>query len=208
MTTTPYCIGLTGGIASGKSAATRAFEALGIVVADADLAAREAVAVGSEGLAELVAVFGRDILDANGALNRAAMRQRVFADTAARQRLEAIVHPRVRTWLRQQCETAVGAYVIVAIPLLAEVGGRDAYAWLQRILVVDVPVQIQRARLIERDGIDEVLAEKMIAAQATRAQRLAIADDVLVNDGTLEGLQKQIVSLDAQYRRLAALGQR
>ncbi len=205
MTTSPYCIGLTGGIASGKSAATRAFEALGIVVADADLAAREAVAAGSEGLAELVAVFGRDILDANGTLDRAAMRQRVFADASARKRLEAVVHPRVRTLLRQQSETAASAYVIVAIPLLAEIGGRDAYPWLQRILVVDVPARAQRARLIQRDGIDEALAEKMIAAQATRAQRLAIADDIVVNDGTLEGLQKQIATLDAQYRRLAAL---
>jgi dephospho-CoA kinase len=205
MTPPSYCIGLTGGIASGKSAATRGFEAQGIVVVDADLAAREVVALGSEGLAELVDAFGREILDASGALDRVAMRQRIFADTAARKCLEAVVHPRVRTLLRQQSEAAASAYVVVAIPLLTEVGGRTAYLWLQRILVVDVPIEAQRARLIRRDGIDDALAEKMIAAQASRAQRLAIADDVVVNDDTLEALQRQIVFLDTQYRRLAAL---
>jgi dephospho-CoA kinase len=199
----PYCIGLTGGIASGKTAATHAFEVLGIAVADADLAARSAVASGSEGLAEIVSSFGSDILDANGALDRAAMRQRVFADDSVRKRLEAIVHPRVRAMLKQQCEAATSAYVIVAIPLLAEVGGRNAYPWLQRILVVDVPVETQRQRVIQRDGIDDALAEKMIAAQASREQRLSIADDVIVNDNSLEGLQQQIAALDAQYRRLA-----
>ena len=202
-TALPYCVGLTGGIASGKTAATRAFEALGIVVADADLAARDAVAPGSEGLAEIVSSFGTDILGANGALDRAAMRQRVFADDSTRKRLEAIVHPRVRTLLKQQCEAATSGYVIVAIPLLAEVGGRSAYPWLQRILVVDVPVDTQRQRLIQRDGIDAMLAEKMIAAQATRAQRLTIADDVVVNDGSLDALQGKIAALDTQYQRFA-----
>ncbi len=201
----PYCIGLTGGIASGKTAATRAFEALGIVIADADIAARDAVAPGSEGLAEIVSSFGSEILDANGALDRAAMRQRIFADDDARKRLEAIVHPRVRTMLKQQCEAATSRYVIVAIPLLTEVGGRSAYPWLQRILVVDVPVETQRARLIRRDVIDAALAEKMIAAQASREQRLAIADDVVVNTGSLEYLERHIAGLDAQYRRLSVL---
>jgi dephospho-CoA kinase len=199
----PYCVGLTGGIASGKTAATRAFEALGIVVADADLAAREAVAPGSEGLAEVVAAFGEGILNANGALDRAAMRQRVFADEAARKCLESIVHPRVRALLRAQVERAQSPYVVVAIPLLTEVGGRNAYPWLQRILVVDVPAETQRQRLIERDGIDAALADKMIAAQAARAQRLAIADDVIVNDSNLDELQQHITALNTQYRRLA-----
>lgn len=201
----PYCVGLTGGIASGKTAATRAFETLGVVVADADLAARDAVAVGSEGLSEVVAAFGEGILDANGALDRAAMRQRVFADPNARKTLEGIVHPRVRTLLRAHVERAQSAYIVVAVPLLTEVGGRNAYPWLQRILVIDVPLETQRRRLIERDGIDSALADKMIAAQATRAQRLAIADDVVVNDTSLEDLQRQVAALDGQYRRLASL---
>jgi dephospho-CoA kinase len=199
----PYCVGLTGGIASGKSAATTAFEAFGIAIADADLAAREAVAVGSEGLAELVAVFGADILDAKGALDRAQMRRRVFEDPDARAQLEAIVHPRVRAALQRQCETADSTYVIVAIPLLAEVGGKQAYPWLRRILVVDVTPSMQRERLMHRDGIDADLAERMIAAQAKREDRLAIADDVLVNDSDLETLQRHIAAFDRQYRFLS-----
>ena len=198
-----YCIGLTGGIASGKTAVARAFESLGILVADADLAAREAVAPGSEGLAEVVAAFGREVLDANDALDRAAMRKRVFGDDAARKRLEAIVHPRVREMLARQCSQAASPYAIAAIPLLAEVGGRAAYPWLQRILVVDVPVDLQRERLTQRDGIDASLADKMIAAQATREQRLAIADDILVNTGSLDDLPRHVAALDARYRTLA-----
>lgn len=198
-----YCIGLTGGIASGKTAVARAFETLGIVIADADIAARDAVAPGSAGLAEIVAAFGHDVLDADGKLDRAAMRKRVFDDAEARRRLEGIIHPRVRAQLVEQCEAATSPYAIAAIPLLAEVGARAAYPWLQRILVVDVPVETQRQRLIQRDGIDAALAERMIAAQATREQRLATADDVIVNAGTLDDLQRHVAALDAGYRRLA-----
>ncbi|MES2671193.1 MAG: dephospho-CoA kinase [Pseudomonadota bacterium] len=198
-----YCVGLTGGIASGKSAVAHAFEALGIVVADADIAAREAVAPGSDGLGEVVAAFGVDILDDTGALDRAAMRKRVFGDDAARKRLETIIHPRVRESLAHQCAQATSPYAIAAIPLLAEVGARTVYPWLQRILVVDVPIEVQHARLIQRDDIDATLADRMIGAQATREQRLAIADDIVVNTGTFDELQKHVVALDARYRRFA-----
>lgn len=198
-----YRIGLTGGIASGKSAVASAFEALGIVVTDADLAAREAVAPGSEGLADVVTAFGHDVLAADGSLDRAAMRRRIFGDDDARKQLEAIVHPRVRETLARACERVTSPYAIAAIPLLAEVGGRNAYPWLQRILVVDVPVELQRTRLLARDGIDDALADRMIAAQATRAQRLAIADDVIVNTGSLDDLQRQVAALDARFRALA-----
>ena len=209
-----YVVGLTGGVASGKSEVTRRFEALGIAVADADLAARDAVARGSDGLAEVVAAFGAEVLASDGSLDRPAMRRRVFVDGDARAKLEAIVHPRVRALVRAQCAAAPGPYAIAAIPLLAEAmpdagrtgRGRDAYPWLQRVLVVDVPVAVQRARLLARDGIDEALAGKMIAAQATRAQRLAIADDVIVNDGPLEALAAHVAALDARYRALAAVG--
>lgn len=198
-----YIIGLTGGVASGKSAVAARFQALGITVADADVAAREAVAVGSQGLAEVVLAFGADVLGPDGALDRAAMRRRVFNDDAQRLRLEAIVHPRVRAALRAACEAAEGPYAIAAIPLLAEGGGREAYPWLQRILVVDVPRSIQLERLLARDGIDAALAERMIAVQATRAERLAIADDVIVNDGSLAALDEYVAALDRRYRRLA-----
>ncbi|HRA57989.1 MAG TPA: dephospho-CoA kinase [Thermomonas sp.] len=198
-----YILGLTGGIASGKSMVEARFRALNIVVADADVAAREAVAAGSDGLAEVVAAFGSSILTADGNLDRAAMRQRVFAESAARKTLEAIVHPRVRTALAETCRSAQSPYVIASIPLLAESGGRGAYPWLDRILVVDAAVGVQLARLQQRDGIDDGLAQRMIVAQASRQQRLAIADDVLVNDGALDVLDAQVVALDQLYRRLA-----
>lgn len=199
-----YIIGLTGGVASGKSAVETCFRALGVAVADADAAARDAVAVGSDGLAEVVARFGSDVLDANGQLDRPAMRRRVFADPDARRRLEAIVHPRVRKALADACRAAPGPYAVASIPLLAEGGGRDAYPWLHRILVVDVPEAVQLARLLRRDGIDIALARTMLGAQATRPQRLAIADDVLVNDGALDALPAQVEALDRLYRRLAS----
>jgi dephospho-CoA kinase len=198
-----FCVGVTGGVASGKSEVTRRFQALGVVVADADVAARAAVETGSEGLAQVVAAFGRDILDAQGALDRAAMRRLVFGDETARRRLEAIVHPLVRAMLRAQCEAAVGVYAIAAIPLLAEGGGREAYPWLDRCLVVDVPVAVQQARVMRRDGIEVELAQRMIAAQATREARLAIADDIVVNDGPIEALQVQVEALDRRYRAMA-----
>lgn len=200
-----YIIGLTGGVASGKSAVASRFEALGVTVADADVAAREAVAVGSDGLAEVVEAFGPEVLAADGSLDRAAMRRRVFNDDAQRLRLEAIVHPRVRASLRAACEAAPGAYAIAAIPLLAEGGGREAYPWLERILVVDVPREVQLERLLARDGIDQALAERMIAVQATRQERLAIADDVIVNDGPLDALDGHVAALDRRYRTLALL---
>ena len=199
-----YVGGLTGGIASGKSTVARRFEALGVVVADADQAAREAVAVGSEGLADVVDMFGAGVLAADGSLDRPAMRRRVFADADARKRLEGIVHPRVRELLHAACARAAGPYAIAAVPLLAEGGGRKAYPWLQRILVVDVPEAVQLQRLLLRDGIDEALARGMIAVQATRPQRLAIADDVLANDGELEALDDKVAALDRLYRNLAA----
>ena len=200
-----FIIGLTGGVASGKSAVASRFEALGVTVADADVAAREAVAVGSEGLAEVVEAFGPEVLAADGSLDRAAMRRRVFNDDAQRLRLEAIVHPRVRALLRAACEAATGAYAIAAIPLLAEGGGREAYPWLERILVVDVPREVQLERLLARDGIDQALAERMIAVQATRQERLAIADDVIVNDGPLDALDGHVAALHQRYSTLAGL---
>ena len=198
-----YVIGLTGGVASGKSEVARRFQALGVVVADADLAARDAVAIDSDGLAEVVAAFGAGVLGADGGLDRAAMRRRVFENAEARKLLEGIVHPRVRAQLHEQCTRADGAYAIAAIPLLAESGGRRAYPWLQRILVVDVPEDVQAARVMQRDGVDAALARQMIAAQATRQQRLAIADDIIVNGGMLDALDGHVAALHRRYLALA-----
>lgn len=195
-------IGLTGGVASGKSTAARAFEALrpGCRV-DADRAARAVVEPGSEGLAAVLAQFGPGVLGGDGRLDRAALRQRVFADAAARKSLEALLHPRIRAWMLAQAEAASTPYVLLDIPLLAEGGGRAAWPMLARIVVVDVPVALQQARLIARDGIDPVLAARMIAAQASRAERLALADDVLVNLGSPAELAAAVARLDAHWLR-------
>lgn len=197
----PYVVALTGGIAAGKSAVTRRFEAHGIAVYDADVAAREVVKPGSEGLQAIVDSFGPDVLDADGQLDRASMRRRVFADETARRTLEAITHPRVRTWLREHAEADRGPYCLLAIPLLAE--NIDHYHWVQRILVVDAPEAAQLERLMKRDGIDAALAQRMIERQASRSQRLALADDVIENGGDEAALDAAVAELHARYLALA-----
>ncbi|QNN77825.1 dephospho-CoA kinase [Pseudoxanthomonas mexicana] len=199
-----YFIGLTGGIASGKSALEKAFAAHSIVVADADLLAREVVAPGEPALAAVVERFGRDVLQADGQLDRAALRVRVFGDPEQRRALEAILHPAIRARLEAICRAAPGPYAIATVPLLTEGGGRAAYPWLHRILVVDTPAAVQKARLMQRDGIDATLADQMMAAQASRAERLALADDIVVNDGDLAHLQRAADQLHARYVALAS----
>ena len=200
-----FIIGLTGGVAAGKSEVTRRFEARGIAIADADLAARQVVEPGQPALARVVETFGADVLQADGRLDRRRLRERIFADADARRRLEAILHQAIREHLAVQCRNAAGPYAIAAIPLLTEVGGRAAYPWLDRILLVDAPVELQHARLMRRDDIDEALAAKMIAAQAGRAERRALADEVVLNDGHPEHLDAAVERLDAYYRTLAAM---
>ena len=198
-----YFIGLTGGIASGKSALEREFAARGIHVADGDLIARQIVEPGQPALDAVVAALGTSVLMPDGRLDRASLRAKVFGNEAARHALEAILHPRIRQQLEAQCKAAGSVYAIAAIPLLAEGGGRDAYPWLHRILLVDALPATQKARLMQRDGINEALALQMIAAQATRTQRLAIADDIVVNDGPLSQLTDATDELHARYLALA-----
>lgn len=196
-----FVVALTGGIASGKSAVARRFEALGIAVYDADVAAREVVKPGSEGLAAIVQAFGSGVLDAQGQLDRAAMRRRVFADDMARRQLEAITHPRVRAWLRERAAADAGPYCILAIPLLAE--NLAHYRWVDRILVVDAPESAQLERLVRRDGIDEALARRMIERQASRGERLALADDLIENHGEEAALDAAVTALHQRYLTLA-----
>jgi dephospho-CoA kinase len=198
-----YFIGLTGGIASGKSALEKAFAAHGVVVADADLIARQVVAPGEPALAAVVERFGAGVLQADGQLDRAALRVRVFGDPEQRRALEAILHPAIRARLEAICRAAPGPYAIAMVPLLTEGGGRAAYPWLHRILVVDTPAAVQKARLMQRDGIDATLADQMMAAQASRAQRLALADDIVVNDGDIHHLQHAADALHLRYLALA-----
>ena len=198
-----YFIGLTGGIASGKSALEKAFAKQGVVVADADLLAREVVAPGEPALAAVVEHFGAGVLQADGQLDRAALRVRVFGDPDQRRALEAILHPAIRARLEAICRAAPGPYAIATVPLLTEGGGRAAYPWLHRILVVDTPAAVQKARLMQRDGIDATLADQMMAAQASRAERLALADDIVVNDGDIHHLQHAADALHLRYLALA-----
>lgn len=199
-----FIVAVTGGVASGKSAATRAFEALGIAVADADVAARAVVEPGQPALAEVAQAFGPSFLLADGRLDRVAMRERVFSDPSAKTTLEGLLHPRIRAWLRDACAQATSPYVVAAIPLLAEGGARHTYPWLDRLLVVDVPTPVQVARLMQRDGTLPDLARRMVAAQASRAERLAIADDVIVNDGSLAELDAAVGRLHRRYLALVA----
>lgn len=196
-----FVVAVSGGIASGKTAVTDAFGRRGIACYDADVAARAVVAPGEDGLAEIVARFGRDMLHADGSLDRAAMRRHIFAEPGARAALEAIVHPRVRRWLRERVASDRGSYCLLAIPLLAETW--PAYAWVDRVLIVDVDPAVQLARLQQRDAIERELALKMIAAQASREQRLAIASDVIDNSGSLQQLDAAIEILHRHFLELS-----
>jgi len=198
-------VAVTGGIASGKSAVTALFSSLGVVIADADAIAHQIVAPGEAALAEIISRFGAGVLDSEGRLDRAALRALVFADADARATLEAITHPRIRAELEAQCRAGGDASAIPALPLRAEAGVPPAPAcpWLQRVLVVDAPPSVQRQRLLARDGIDAALADRMIAAQASRASRLALATDVIVNDAGLAELEAPVLRLHARYRALA-----
>lgn len=191
-------VGLTGGIASGKSTAEAAFVECGASVIDADRVARELVEPGQPALAAIGERFGKDILDAEGRLDRPRLRARIFADAAERRALEAILHPRVFERMRERALAVRQGYVVLAIPLLVETGRRE---WIDRVLVVDVPAEVQIQRLMARDGGRRAEAEAALAAQASRAARLAVADDVLTNTGPIETLRAAVARLDWRYRR-------
>ncbi|MEA9577427.1 dephospho-CoA kinase [Xanthomonas nasturtii] len=197
-----FIVGLTGGIASGKSALSAEFEKLGVPVIDADVVARQVVAPGPI-LDAITEQFGHGILLPDGTLDRRALRQIVFGDPTQRRTLEAITHPAIRAELQRAALASDSLYAIVAIPLLTEAGGRMTYPWLDRILVVDVSVATQHDRLVQRDRIKTALAHQMIAAQASREQRLAIADDVVRNDRDSARLREKALELDMDYQEHA-----
>ncbi len=195
-----YAVGLTGGIASGKSAVARCFLDLGAEVVDADQVAREVVEPGTPGLAQLVAHFDRGILAETGALDRARMRERVFANPAERRELEQILHPLIRTRLLERRAQLRPPYGVLMVPLLVKFNLGRA---IDRLLVVDADPEVQRRRLIERDGISPELADQMLAAQENRVSRLAAANDVLLNHGAVGELPALIKRLHQGYLRLA-----
>ena len=195
-------IGLTGGIASGKSTVAELFAARGVPVIDTDRLAREVVAAGSPTLAAVLAAFGPDFRRPDGSLDRRRLREAVFADPARRRQLEGILHPAIRAAQERELGTLAGPYALIAVPLLAETGQRDRF---DRVLVVDCPREVQKSRLMERDGETAERAEAMLAAQASRAERLAIADDVIENVGTRDDLARAVDALHREYLRQAAL---
>lgn len=191
-------VGLTGGIATGKSTVAAAFRKLGAPVLDADGVARELCEPGEPGLVALVDALGISILDASGRLDRVALRRRVFSDNDLRRKVEALLHPLILERMENIVAGLEAPYCILEIPLLAESG--RARELVDRILVVDCPERIQVARLRARDHSSQAEAVCILAAQASREDRLAIADDILDNTGTLDALEDQIRTLDAQYR--------
>ena len=201
-----FVVAVTGGIASGKTAFAEALHRFGADLIDADVVAREVVEPGSEALTRIAEHFGPELLLPDGRMDRVAMRARVFADGAARTWLEGLLHPLIRARMQALAVASGAPYVVVVIPLLAEGGGRKNYPWVERIAVVDVPESVQAERLMARDKTDADMARKMIAAQATRAQRLAIADDVVSNTSTLARLEGVARNLDVLYRSLAVVG--
>jgi dephospho-CoA kinase len=195
-------IGLTGGIASGKTSVAQRFLELGVPVIDADESSRLVVAPGQPGLAEVAARFGTDILTAAGELDRRALRSRIFADPEERLALEAILHPLIRADMDRRAGAAAGSYIVMAIPLLVEGGG--ARHRLDRILVIDVSEEIQLQRVVARDGCSLDQARAILSAQASRDRRINAADDVLVNSGTVSELREGVDTLHRRYLSLAA----
>ena len=196
----PLLIALTGGIASGKSAVAEEFAKLGVPVLDTDQIARDVVAPGMPALGQLVAEFGSEILDADGRLDRSHMRERVFSDPAQRRKLEAITHPAIREELVRRSAAAGGSYQVHVIPLLVEAGRAEAY---DRVLVVDCPEEAQIERLLARDSTSREQAAEVLAAQASREERLNAAHDVIENTGTLADLQRFVQTLHRNYELLA-----
>lgn len=196
-----YTVGLTGGIASGKSVVSARFQALGAGVVDTDVGARVVVEPGQPGLDAIVAQFGERMLTPDGRLDRAALRALIFSDPEARRRLEAELHPRIRDWAKQQLAACGAAYCLLVVPLLVESGA--LLTLVDRVLVVDVPVSVQRQRLQHRDALSEEQVNATLAAQASREQRLAIADDVVENSGEPEALVAAVEALHQRYLALA-----
>ena len=195
-------IGLTGGIASGKSTVAQRFTELGVPVIDADVAARAVVASGTPGLARVIERFGPGVLAQNGELDRRALRDLIFSKPGARRDLESILHPLIRADMERSAGQAVGPYVVMAIPLLIEGGPSDR---VDRILVVDVDEAVQLQRVMERDGCTAEQARAILASQANRPARLAAADDVLQNAGTVTDLRQAVDRLHERYLRLAEI---
>ena len=197
---TPLRIGLTGGIGSGKSTAAAQFAQLGIPVIDTDEIARQLVEPGAAGFVAVLAAFGREILTADGRIDRAALRRLVFVDEQRRLQLESLLHPLIRQEVRRRVEDTSAPYCIIAIPLLVETGQRDL---VDRVLVIDAPEELQRQRAAARPGWSAEDVDRVMRSQAGREARRQVADDLILNDGDITALQEAVVRLHARYLELA-----
>jgi len=200
----PYTVALTGGIASGKTLISNEFASLGVPVIDTDVIARQIVEPGQPALVEIKDLFGSGVIADDGRLKRSALRSVIFSDPDARRKLEAILHPRIRQEAISAIARVTYAYCILVIPLLAESGG---YPNVSRILLVDVEPEVQISRLMARDGISETQAEQALASQASRSQRIAIADDILDNSGSPAEARSAVAQLHLKYHALAQKAQ-
>jgi dephospho-CoA kinase len=197
----PYTVGLTGGIGSGKSAVAALFAELGIAVVDTDEIAHELTRAGGAAIEPIRTAFGPGLIGADGALDRARMRKLVFGEPTQKRKLETILHPLIRTESARRIESSDSAYVILVVPLLAE-GGVDRSRY-QRVLVVDCSEAQQIERVMRRSALSEKEVRDILASQATREERLAMADDVIDNRGDPEALERQVSSLNERYLTLA-----
>ncbi len=195
-----FVVGITGGIGSGKTAVSDSFAELGIKVVDADVASRVVVEPGRPALAAIREHFGDEVIQADGSLDRAAMRQRVFADEADRRWLEALLHPLIAEEIRNGLESATSPYAILVSPLLFEAG---QVQMVNRVLVVDVPETLQVQRTAARDGNSEEQVRAIMRAQTDRETRRSRADDIIVNDGSLADLKAEVARLHASYLDLS-----
>jgi dephospho-CoA kinase len=196
-----FVVGLTGGIGSGKSAAAREFEGLGASVVDTDAIAHQLTAPGGAALEHIRALFGEGFISPSGAMDREAMRKRVFNDPAAKRALEGLLHPMIRTESERRIAAARGPYVIYVVPLLVESGHyRDR---VDRVLVVDAPDELQVERVRSRSALPEREVRAIMAQQASRTARVAAADDVIDNSGSLDALRAQVAALHARYLKMA-----
>jgi dephospho-CoA kinase len=199
-----FRVGLTGGIASGKTTVARLFESLGVPVIDTDILAREVVAPGEPLLGQIAARFGPEVLGGDGGLDRARLRSLVFGNPAARAELEQLTHPAIRARLEEISGALAGPkhgpYQLLVIPLLVETAGRTP---VDRVLVVDCSEALQIRRLQARDGSTVEQARQILSAQASREARLAAADDVIVNEGDLESVRDEVAELHSRYSELA-----
>ncbi len=196
-----FVVGLTGGIGSGKSAAADCFVTLGVPVVDTDAIAHELTAPGGAAIEPIRQAFGDGALTAAGALDRAAMRRRVFADPAERTRLEAILHPMIRAESEARLRRSAADYAVLVVPLLAE--SKSYRERVDRVAVVDCPEEVQLARVMGRSGLSRAEVAAIMAAQASRAARLAIADDVIANDAGLAELRARVTELHGRYLDMA-----